>query len=116
MKDKYSSYDTLSQLPMNIHRTYQRNLTRVSYVLRGIKRAIWRKLVKISDCRVSSFLKALPGCRVSRHNYKEKSNNEQMKDKQNDEMKNLTLNKSGKFLTYFSLRDVDDSNIFIRKR
>ena len=39
-----------------------------------------------------------------------------MKDKQNDEMKNLTLNKSGKFLTYFSLRDVDDSKIFIRKR
>ena len=40
----------------------------ISYVLRGIKRAIWRKLVKISDCRVSSFLKALPGFPVSRHN------------------------------------------------
>ena len=26
---KYSSSDTLSQLPMNIHRNYQRNLTRV---------------------------------------------------------------------------------------
>ena len=25
------------------------------------------KLVKISDCRVSSFLKTVPGCRVSRH-------------------------------------------------
>ena len=34
----------------------------ISYVLRGIKRAIPRKLVKISDCRVSSFLKTgLPG-------------------------------------------------------
>ena len=65
---KYSSSDTLSQLPMNIHRNYERNLTRVSHVLRGIKRAICRKLVKISDCRLSSFLKALPGCRVSRHN------------------------------------------------
>ena len=39
----------------------------ISYVLRGIKRAISRKLVKISDCRVSSFLKTVPGCRVSRH-------------------------------------------------
>ena len=39
----------------------------ISYVLRGIKRAIWRKLVKISDYRVSSFLKTVPGCRVSRH-------------------------------------------------
>ena len=39
----------------------------ISYVLRGIKRAIPRKLVKISDCRVSSFLKTVPGCRVSRH-------------------------------------------------
>ena len=38
-----------------------------SCVLRGIKRAIWRKLVKICDCRVSSFLKTVPGCRVSRH-------------------------------------------------
>ena len=37
------------------------------YIIRGIKRAIWRKLVKISDCRVTSFLKELPGCRVSRH-------------------------------------------------
>ena len=36
----------------------------VSYVLRGIKRAIPRELVKISDCRVSSFLKTVPGCRV----------------------------------------------------
>ena len=34
----------------------------ISYVLRGIK-----KLVKISDCRVLSFLKTVPGCRVSRH-------------------------------------------------
>ena len=33
-----------------------------------ILKCIWRKLVKISDCRVSSFLKALPGCQVSRHN------------------------------------------------
>ena len=39
----------------------------ISYVLRGIKRAISRKLVKISDYRVSSFLKTVPGCRVSRH-------------------------------------------------
>ena len=39
----------------------------ISCVLRGIKRAISRKLVKISDCRVSSFLKTFPGCRVSRH-------------------------------------------------
>ena len=39
---------------------------KISYVLRGIKRAISRKLVKISDCRVSSFLKTVPGCRVSR--------------------------------------------------
>ena len=39
----------------------------IYYVLRGIKRAISRKLVKISDCRVSSFLKTVPGCRVSRH-------------------------------------------------
>ena len=39
----------------------------VSCVLRGIKRAILTKLVKISDCRVSSFLKTVPGCRVSRH-------------------------------------------------
>ena len=37
----------------------------ISCVLRGIKRAIPRKLVKISDCRVSSFLKTVPGCRVS---------------------------------------------------
>ena len=37
------------------------------HVQRGIKRAIPRKLVKISDCRVSSFLKTVPGCRVSRH-------------------------------------------------
>ena len=34
--------------------------------LRGIKRAIPRKVVKISDCRVPSFFKTLPGCRVSR--------------------------------------------------
>ena len=49
---------------------YNRSLEiskQISYVLRGIKRAIWRKLIKIFDCRVSSFLKALPGCRVSRH-------------------------------------------------
>ena len=39
----------------------------ISYVLRGIKRAIPRKLVKISDFRVSSFLKTVSGCRVSRH-------------------------------------------------
>ena len=38
----------------------------ISCVLRGIKRAIPRKLVKISDCRVSSFLKSVPGCQVSR--------------------------------------------------
>ena len=38
----------------------------ISYVLRGIKRAIPRKLVKISDFRVSSFLKTVSGCRVSR--------------------------------------------------
>ena len=31
------------------------------------KRAISRKLVKISDCRVPSFLKTVPVCRVSRH-------------------------------------------------
>ena len=37
------------------------------YVLRGIKQAISRKLVKISDCQVSSFLKTVPCCRVSRH-------------------------------------------------
>ena len=29
----------------------------ISYVLRGIKRAISRKLGKISDCRVSNFFK-----------------------------------------------------------
>ena len=39
----------------------------ISYVLRGIKRAISRKLIKISDCQVSSFLKTVPGCRVSRY-------------------------------------------------
>ena len=39
----------------------------ISYVLRGIKPAIPRKLVKISDFRVSSFLKTVPGSRVSRH-------------------------------------------------
>ena len=32
----------------------------ISCVLRGIKRAISRKLVQISDCRVSSFLKTVP--------------------------------------------------------
>ena len=37
----------------------------ISCVLRGTKRAIPRKLVKISDCRVSRFLKTVPGCRVS---------------------------------------------------
>ena len=35
------------------------------YVLTEIKQATSRKLVKISYCRVSSFLKTLPGCRVS---------------------------------------------------
>ena len=45
----------------------------ISYVLRGIKRAISRKLVKISDCRVSSFLKTFPGCRVSRHEQRGKA-------------------------------------------
>ena len=39
----------------------------ISSVLRGIKRAIPRKLVKISDCQVSSFFRTVPGCRVSRH-------------------------------------------------
>ena len=39
----------------------------ISCVLRGIKRGIPRKLVKISHCRVSSFLKTVPSCRVSRH-------------------------------------------------
>ena len=38
----------------------------ISCVLRGIKRAISRKLVKISDCPVSSCLKTVPGCWVSR--------------------------------------------------
>ena len=38
----------------------------ISYVIRGIKQAISRKLVKISDYLVSS-LKTVPGCRVSRH-------------------------------------------------
>ena len=42
----------------------------ISCVLRGIKRGIPRKLVKISHCRVSSFLKTVPGCRVSRHSVK----------------------------------------------
>ena len=37
----------------------------ISCVLRGTKRAIPRKLVKSSDCRVSRFLKTVPGCRVS---------------------------------------------------
>ena len=37
----------------------------ISYVLKEIKRAPSRKLVKISYCRVSSFLKTLSGCRVS---------------------------------------------------
>ena len=50
----------------NIYNRYEIS-KQISYVLRGIKRAIWRKLVQLSDCRVSSFLKALPGCRVSRH-------------------------------------------------
>ena len=35
--------------------------------IEDIKSTMMRKLVKISDCRASSFLKALPGCRVSRH-------------------------------------------------
>ena len=39
----------------------------ISCVHKGIKRAIPRKLFKISDCRASSFLKTVPGCRVSRH-------------------------------------------------
>ena len=39
----------------------------ISCVLGGIKQAIPRKLVKISHCRVSSFLKTVPRCRVSRH-------------------------------------------------
>ena len=39
----------------------------ISCVLRGIKRGIPRKLVKISHCRVSSFLKTVPSFRVSRH-------------------------------------------------
>ena len=39
----------------------------ISCALKGFKRAIPRKLVKISDCRVSSFLKTVPGCRVFRH-------------------------------------------------
>ena len=38
----------------------------ISCVLRGIKRAISRKLVKISDYRMSSFFKTVPGCQVSR--------------------------------------------------
>ena len=46
----------------------------MSCVLRGIKQAtgISRKLVEISDCQVSSFLKTVPGCRVSRHGVKGK--------------------------------------------
>ena len=40
-------------------------LKQISYVL--IKQAIPRKLVKISDWRVSKFLKTVSGCRVSRH-------------------------------------------------
>ena len=51
----------------------------ISCVLRGIKRAILRKLVKISDCRVSSFLKTVPGCRVSRHSEQDKQCNQTMK-------------------------------------
>ena len=39
----------------------------ISCVLRGIKWAISRKLVKISVCRVSSFLKTVAGFRVSGH-------------------------------------------------
>ena len=39
----------------------------ISCVLRGINLAIPRKLIKISDCRVSSFLKTVPGCWVPRH-------------------------------------------------
>ena len=36
-------------------------LKQVSCILRRIKRAILRKLVKISGCRLSSFLKTVPG-------------------------------------------------------
>ena len=53
-----------------IQRQYLQSLEiskRVSCVLRGIKRAVLRKWVKITDCQVSSFLKTVPGCRVSRH-------------------------------------------------
>ena len=39
----------------------------ISGVPRGIKQAISRKLVNISDCRVSSFLKTVPGFQLSRH-------------------------------------------------
>ena len=39
----------------------------ISCVLRIFKRAILRKLVKISDCRVSSFLKPVPSFRENGH-------------------------------------------------
>ena len=39
----------------------------ISYVLTGIKSAIPRKLVKISDCHVSRFCKTVSGWQVSRH-------------------------------------------------
>ena len=55
--------------PSNIYTSLEIS-KQISYVLRGIKRAIPRKLVKISHWRVSSFLKTVPGCRVSRHSVK----------------------------------------------
>ena len=39
----------------------------ISCVLRVFKRAISRKLVKISDCQVSSFLKPVPSFRENGH-------------------------------------------------
>ena len=57
---------------MNIHRNYQRNLTRFlkKYLifLEELSELFGENWSKFLTAGVSSFLKALPGCRVSRHN------------------------------------------------
>ena len=50
---------TVVAFTFNPARQYLQSLEipkQISYVLRGIKRAIPRKLVKISDCRVSTIV------------------------------------------------------------
>ena len=92
-----------------------------SYVLRGIKRTISRKLVKIALTAgyISSFFKSVPGCRVSRHfqlgtslkcNWRLVFNATGRQEEEDG--RTLVCDKRGKAISYVFCRDLHLTSMF----